>query len=94
MKRCGGAAWGFGGMTVSRLGCQCSSPPAPQGASGAHPMPVGCSIGAALWCESHLMVDFGLSWVEGAACVSHTAELSAARSPSPRLTLRLSINLE
>lgn len=80
-------------MAVSALRCHCSSPPLWKGASGTHHMPVSCSLGAALWCETPWMLDFGLSWAGGAAPVSHAVELGAARSPSLRLTLRLTINL-
>lgn len=40
------------------------------------------------------MVDCLLSWAGGAARASHVAELSAARRPSLRLTLQLTINLK
>lgn len=40
------------------------------------------------------MLAVGLCWAGGAAGASHTAELSAARGPSLRLTLRLAVNLE
>lgn len=81
-------------MAVSTLRCHCSSPPLWKGASGTHHMPISSSLGAARWLFGARMADFGLSWAGGAARASHTAELSAARGPSLRLTLQLTINLK